>query len=363
MKYKEAMRKFAVTYTSHLSVGAFLIGFVLDNLSLPRIDNPIAHVIIFTYLVLAGTAIILSGFSARGHHPPKLLVTITPFLPPFIQFIFGGLFSALFVYYFRSASLLGSWAFLLMLIAMIVGNELFRSRYDRLPFQLSVFFTTLFGFLIFYLPLFFNRLDGFMFFLSGTVSLCVAALFVSGMFIVAPALMHDVWKKTAIAIAGIFLCLNLLYATRSIPPVPLVLVSADIYHGITKIPDGSYVAQDEERTWYERHVALSPRYHFSPDESVFFYSAVFAPAEFAVPIYHEWQYRDEANGEWVESTRVPFSIYGGRGGGYRGYSIKNTLTPGRWRVLVKTGSGQLLGQHAFTFVSTANTPLLKEKTL
>lgn len=363
MIHKEALRKFVVTYTSHLSVGAFLVGFVLDNLSLPRIDNPIAHLIIFSYLLLAGTAIILSGFSSRGHHPPRFLVSITPFLPPFIQFIFGGLFSALFVYYFRSASLLGSWAFLLMLLAMIVGNELFRSRYDRLPFQLSIFFTTLFGFLIFYLPLFFNRLDGFMFFLSGTISLCVAVLFMSAMFVVSPALMHDVWKRTAIAVAAIFLCLNFLYATRSIPPVPLVLISADIYHGITKNADGAYVGQDEDRTWYERHVALTPKYHFSAGEPVFFYSAVFAPAEFAVPIYHEWQYRDDTNDEWVTNMRVPFSIYGGRGGGYRGYSIKTTVTSGRWRVLVKTARGQLLGQHAFTVVPVNAAPVLHEKEL
>ncbi len=363
MIYRDALRRFFVTYTSHLSVGAFLVGFVIDNLSLPRIDHPVAHLILFTYLVLAGTAIVLSALYARGHTPAKFLVAIAPFLPPFIQFIFGGLFSALFVYYFRSASLLGSWAFIFLLLGMIIGNEVFRSRYNRLPFQLSVFFMTLFGFMIFYLPLLFNRLDGFMFFLSGTVSLIVAALFMALMFAIAPTLMNEVWKRTTFAVAGIFLCFNFLYVSRAIPPVPLVLLTADVYHDITKNAVSGYVGKEEAQTWYERHIALSPSYSFAEGEQAYFYSAIFAPAEFAVPIYHEWQYRDEANDEWVTSMRVPFSIYGGRGGGYRGYSIKTDASPGPWRVLVKTARGQVLGEHAFTVVRENTTPALYEREL
>jgi hypothetical protein len=202
-----------------------------------------------------------------------------------------------------------------------------------------------------------------MFFLSGTVSLIVTAAFMATMFAIAPRLMNEVWKRATLAIAGIFLCLTILYATRAIPPVPLVLLSADVYHDIAKSTDGSYVGKEEDRTWYERRIAFAPLHRIAPGESVFFYSAVFAPTEFAVPIYHEWQYRDEAKDEWVTRMRVPFSIYGGRGGGYRGYSIKTSVTPGPWRVLVKTARGQLMGQHAFTVVLVDTVPTLYEKEL
>ena len=39
---------------------------------------------------------------------------------------------------------------------------------------------------------------------------------------------------------------------------------------------------------------------------------------------------------------------GGRDGGYRGYSIKNDVTAGKWRVNVKTGDGKLIGRVGFT---------------
>jgi hypothetical protein len=363
MNYKEATGQFVVRYTHHLSVGAFLVGFALDNLSLPRIDNPIAHYIIFSYLIMAGVGIMLSALATRGDVHIRPLTVITPFLPPFIQFIFGGLFSSLFVYYFRSASLLGSFPFLSILVVMIIGNELFRSRYDRISFQVDVFFTTLFGFMIFYLPLAFLRLDTTMFLASGAVSLFVTVLFVAGLFIVAPITMREVWQRIVIAIVAIFFCLNLLYATKSIPPVPLVLISGGIYHDITKNEDGTYTGKEEVRTWYERHIALTPPEHVVPGESLYFGGAVFAPSAFAVPIYHEWQHRDESSNEWVTSTRVPFSIYGGRDGGYRGYSTKNALTAGEWRVLVKTANGQLLGQRAFTIIPQDTPVPLEEKAL
>jgi hypothetical protein len=49
--------------------------------------------------------------------------------------------------------------------------------------------------------------------------------------------------------------------------------------------------------------------------------------------------------------RVELPVRGGRGGGYRTYSVKTGLTPGAWRVNVETPTGALLGRLRFNVVS------------
>jgi hypothetical protein len=61
---------------------------------------------------------------------------------------------------------------------------------------------------------------------------------------------------------------------------------------------------------------------------------------------------DEKTEKWVQALYLKFGIVGGRGGGYRGYSIKENVTPGKWRVDVMTERGQLLGRYRFDAVSS-----------
>lgn len=356
-------RFFVAEYSHHISVVAFLAGFILDNLALPPIDHPAAHVILACYLVLAALGITLIQVMENRRNRAGFFARILLFVPPAIQFIFGGLFSSLFVFYARSASLSGAWPFMLLLIVMIVGNEVLRDRYARLEFQMSVFFTSLFGFMIFYLPILFNRLDDLTFVMSGVVSLLVIALFGSLLFVVSPGAMRRSAGAMTLVIGGIFLLLNVLYFTNSIPPIPLALRSADIYHLVTRDAAGNYMGRAEVSSWYERYIAFSPPYHYVANESIYFYSAVFAPTALNAPIYHEWQYFHETEDTWVTTMRVSFPIVGGRENGYRGYSTKSAIEPGRWRVLVKTERGQLLGKTAFTVVSAPVPVFLKERVL
>jgi hypothetical protein len=358
-----SIRLFIATYQHHISVAAFLAGFVLDNLALPPIDHPASHIIIAFYLMLAAAGIVLIQVMEGRQSGVGLIARTLLFVPLVIQVIFGGLFSSLFVFYARSASLSGAWPFMLMLIIMIIGNEVLRDRYARLEFQMSVLFTTLFGFMIFYLPILFSRLDDLIFLMSGVVSLLVTALFGSILFVVAPHAMRLSAGVITLTIGGIFALFNLLYFTNSIPPIPLALRSADVYHSVLRDAEGSYVGQTEKASWYERHIAFSPPYHYGSNESVYFYSAVFAPTALKTPIYHEWQYFDETKGEWLTSMRVSFPIFGGRENGYRGYSTKSAIAPGRWRVLVKTERGALLGKTAFTVVAVSSSVFLEEKVL
>jgi hypothetical protein len=66
-----------------------------------------------------------------------------------------------------------------------------------------------------------------------------------------------------------------------------------------------------------------------------------------------WSRRIDSAG-WKVSDRIAFEISGGREGGYRGYTRKQTITPGKWRVEVETDRGQILGTIDFTVISRPN---------
>jgi hypothetical protein len=143
--------------------------------------------------------------------------------------------------------------------------------------------------------------------------------------------------------------MNVLYFANVIPPIPLSLKSAGVYHGITKISGGNYQAQAEPRVWQD-YFNRFPVFHRQAGETIYVFSAIFSPVNFATQITHQWQYYDEAKREWVDSSRIDLPITGGRADGFRTYSVKSNFTPasGRWRVRVMTIQGQVVGNINFT---------------
>jgi len=142
---------------------------------------------------------------------------------------------------------------------------------------------------------------------------------------------------------------NVLYFTNAIPPLPLSLKEAGVYHKIEKVGD-KYLLEAEPSRWYEAYLRYNTKIHKAPGESVFVYSAVFAPTRFSTTILHEWEYYDEKTEHWVRSATFGFPITGGRDGGYRGFTLKESVEEGKWRVNVKTGDGKIIGRISFTVV-------------
>jgi len=356
------MRIFAKVYAHQLSAAAFLCGFVVDNLALPRVDSFASVILVLVYLSVAAFTIACMGIiGERGKHPR--LLSIAPFLPFLLQFVFGGLLSLIFVYYFRSASLLGGWLFLFLLAGMIVGNEFLINRYHRLELQMIVLFTLLFSVMIFFVPLVFHRFGIDTFILAGMVSVALVALFLSGLALFIPKVVRESRRIVVPGILGVFLFMSLLYVTNAIPPIPLALRSAGVFHLVMRDPVGNYLALGEHEPWYMRYLPVTPVYHRSPGSPVFVTSVVFAPTSFTASIVHNWQRYDDKTGEWVTESRIEFPISGGREEGFRGYSQKEAIREGKWRVLVETPRGQLLGQVTFKVVDVDQMPPLEEAAL
>lgn len=362
-------RAFAVRHLHHFSLLAFVSGFVLDSLMLPPADSVAANVVVSGYLIVVVLLILLQQFLESRIsfiEKKRLLYFISPLLPGAIQLIFGALFSALLIFYTRSASLAGSWIFLLLFAILALGNECFHRRFARLEFQFAYFFISLYVYAIYALPLLFGTMGMKLFVAAGVVSATLAAAFFAVLEGIVPAAAHHVRRRVLFVTLGILITVNVLYFARIIPPIPLVLVERGVYHLIIRDPDGNYRALEEQRTQggWKRLWERTETFRRSPGSSAYVYSAVYAPTALKTPIVHEWQYRDPASGKWSTKSRIIFPILGGRAGGYRGYSEKSYIDAGQWRVIVKTSEGREIGRIAFVILDApAGTVVLRERVL
>jgi len=348
-------------YERYISPLSLIVGFIADNLFLTRrVDLWQTNALLFFYLALSAGGILLLNAIEEGKLQKQWALAIAPFIPVVVQFAFGGLFSAFLSLYSRSAAFAGSWVFVIVVAALLVGNERFRKLYVRVPFQVSLYFLVLFSFFIFYLPVIFHRIGVEMFLAGGAVSLVLLAAFLVALGKVAPRRMRESLTPSARAVALIFIAFNVLYFTNLIPPLPLALRSAGVYHNVARV-DGQYRLSGEEVPWYESFLNYNTVFHRAAGETAYVYTAIFAPTGLSTDIIHEWQRYDATTTSWVAVSRLSFTIAGGRDGGYRAYSAIDDPVAGPWRVNVLTPDGRIIAQVSFTVVDATMTPPLVEK--
>jgi len=161
----EKGRLFFKKYERYISPVTLVTGFILDSIMLRRIDVLFSNVVFISYLLISALSILLLNVhqSRETEKRSEIFNIVLIFL---LQFCIGGLFSASFLFYSKSGAVIASWPFLLMIIIYVIGNEILRKNYILLGFQISVFFTALFSYLIFFLPVIFGKMGDSMFLLS-----------------------------------------------------------------------------------------------------------------------------------------------------------------------------------------------------
>lgn len=335
-------------YERYISPLALVAGFVADNLFLTRrVDLWQTNALLLWYLFLGGVCIALIHLIESGRFRQQWLLKITPLIPVVMQFCFGGLLSGFLSLYSRSAGFAASWLFVFLVAALLLGNERFSRFYVRLPFQMSIYFFTLFSFLIFFLPVVFHAIGPAMFIIAGVASVVVLALFMRLLRILVPEIVKRERVRVARWTAVIFIVINVLYFTGFFPPLPLALKEAGVYHSATLSGSDFHLAAEVE-PWYAALFSYDTTFHTAAGSTAYVFSAVFAPSGLTTTIVHEWQRYDTTSGKWVTVASIPFDIIGGRDGGYRGYTYDSNLAPGKWRVNIRTGYGQLIGTVTFT---------------
>lgn len=365
-------RRFGTWYARYerpISTVSLIGGFVFNALTLTRVDQFWENFWVAAHLLVVAVCIILINREENegaqsifnSHSPEKLHFWLVNVL----QFTFGGLLSTFIVFYFRSAVLAVTWPFFLLLAGAFVANESFKKHYTRISFQISFFFLSVFLFAIFLMPVLMHEISQFVFLVSGGVSIIVLILFL----ILLKRFTKEGFRKARLvlfsSIVGIYVIVNGLYFLNIIPPLPLSLHHAGIYHSIAKNAEGDYKVTYEEGNFlsrFSRFLSVYPTYHTDTDGRVYAYSAIFSPVSFDTITLHEWQKWNEVTTTWETKTEIDLPISGGREGGYRTYSIYTGLTSGKWRVNVQTLDGRLIGRMTFTAVVGQDAPELKTAT-
>lgn len=353
----EKTKSFYKRYENHLSASSLLAGFLFDIFVLTRIDMPEENIWIISHLVVAVIGILVINFYENKDVKRGEVGSTHYWLTVTVQFAFGGLLSTFLVFYFRSAAVSASWPFLLFLALSFASNELLKEHYSRLTFQISYFFLCIFLFAIYYVPILFGRFGAETFIFSGLVSLGATMILIFLLF----HLTMEKFKKSARAIfysvGVLYVVFNLLYFFNIIPPIPLSLKDAGVFHAVSRNTDGNYEVKYEEK-YLRDYFKTYEFFNYTPGEPIYVYSAIFSPTNLNTEVVHEWQYYDESSKEWKTSTSISLPLVGGREGGFRTYSLTYNIFPGYWRVSVETLTGQVIGRIRFKAQEVFSSPFL-----
>ncbi len=303
-KLPKSVEELANWYMRYISPLSLIAALVLDYfVLLRRVDLWIGNLLLFSYLILAALCITVINLIETGRLRHPWILTATPMIPVVAQFAFGGLFAAYLSLYSRSAAVEISWIFILIIAALLVGNERFVRLYTRFVFQFSIFFTVLFSFFIFFLPVISGSIGPYMFLASGFASLVVVTGFYYFLLFLVPERAKTEGTSVARSIAVIFLTFNALYFSGAIPPLPLALKDAGVYHGAARV-ENEYRLLGEPTEWYEAYLRYNAVFHRAPGESAYVYTAIFAPTGLNATVFHEWQRYNVNTEEWItEETR------------------------------------------------------------
>ena len=337
-------------YERHLSAGAMAGGFGFDYLSYGRVDRPVTQTLLIVYLSVAAISIaLLHWLEAHQQWQTKFVVKLRAYLPALTQFVLGSLWSAFLVFYARSGVLASSWPFLVVLACIFLGNEIFRAYHSRLIFTSVLFFFALLSYAIFMVPVFTRTIGTLTFVLSGVAAALIFLLFVRLLNRLSAARLGEVRWQMLGGAAAVFAAVNGLYFLSVLPPLPLAMQQAGVFHSIKRMGP-VYYAMTESQHW-SVYLGVPPVLHVAGGEPVYVFSAVFAPIKLSTTVVHRWQRYDDVKGRWAAVQSVPYEITGGRGNGYRGYTKKTNPRPGLWRVDVDTIDGRLIGRIEFMVAS------------
>ena len=336
-------------YDRALSSLSLIGGFVFDAFTLQRVDELWENVWVGVHLVVVAGAILLLNMDDQEKKVGKEMSTRHFWLVNILQFFFGGLLSTYLVFYFRSATLTSTWPFLLVLLLAFIANESFKKHFVRLVFQTGLFFLSVYSFAIFIVPIVVHKIGPGIFIVSGVVSLVVMLAFLYVLHRISPKDFKKERHWLLLIIIGLMVVINGLYFTNLIPPLPLALKDAGVYHTLTKV-NGTYVVEYEEsgvRGFFKPY----DNFHQEIGQTVYVYSAVFSPKGLNPGIVHEWQHFDEPTQKWITRSRVDLAVIGGRDEGFRTYSNGDYLEEGKWRVNVETENGAIIGSVHFNIIN------------
>ena len=341
------LRAFVRAHQKYLPVVFFMVGFVWDSLTLGRIDRLYDRIILCTYLTSLSVCIYLFNLAGDGRWKDTFFEKYEDYLPLAIQFFLGGLCSAYVIYFSRSVSFSKTVIFFIILVILLLANELLKKRISNKYLQFGAYFFVNFTFFTFFIPLLLGTMNRFIFLFSGGISLAITLGLVIYIYNASPSTRDDVHLGKLVGlIFGIHLMINSFYFLNLIPPVPLALDEGLVAHNIEKQND-HYIVTYEREPWYKFWKDNRHEYVYESGSNVYVFTSIFAPSDFQKDILHRWRWYSPYTQKWEIIDEIGFEITGGRDEGFRGYTYKNKMMEGEWRVDVITKEGLVLGMLGF----------------
>ncbi|MEX0724552.1 MAG: DUF2914 domain-containing protein [Gracilimonas sp.] len=349
-------RAFVRANQRYLPVVFFMAGFLWDSLTLGRIDRLYDQVILCTYLTSLTVCLYLFNLSGDNKWEGTFLEKYEVYLPLGIQFFLGGLCSAYVIYFSRSVSYSKTISFFIILVILLFANELLKKRISNKYLQFSAYFFVNFTFFTFFIPMLMNSMNTFLFLLSGSISLSITMALIIYIYNTSASTQKEIsMGKMSGLILGIYLLINTFYYFNLIPPVPLALESGLVAHNIERNTDSDeYFVTYEQNPWYKMWRENRYEFTYEPESDIYVFTSIFAPSKLSESILHRWKWFSPHTNQWEVIDEIGFEITGGREGGFRGYTVKNKMMEGAWKVDVITNDGLVLGIINFEIDSTSN---------
>ncbi len=330
----------------HISTIIFLGGFFTDAFLLPDIANPITKYIGLSYLLAIACIILLREIIVSRNTASAFEQKLFSVLSFGVAFFSGSAISFVFVYAMRSAAFAVSWPLFVILILCMCANEFISKHNFRFTLDIAVFFIALVFYSLFNVPTLFNQVTGLSFMVALLLASIIAMMYIWVLQHTSETAEYEAPRGYALAI-GVPMFIGMLYFLNVIPAVPLSLQDSGIYHNLTRTEGGAFLAKKEVKEGYLSSLRREVFHFGKGDSAVYFYSSVYAPTKLSAPLSHVWEYYDPNTSKWMESTKVSFSLAGGRDGGYRAYSQKENITEGLWRVTIKVDEKRIVGRKTF----------------
>lgn len=337
-------------YGTHAPVVFFMLGVLWDSATLWKPDGVFENLTFAAYLLVTTLIIFILPLYE------KKLDARTGILTAVLQFCFGNLAGGLMILYMRSGTLAGSAAFLLLILALIIANEFLKERYRAHALRIGVWYALITLYISMTLPIVYQRIGGEVFLHGLLTAFSLAFILISvqrGLrFIVRP---QD-WFVSLGVLSVVTIFFFVTHFARMMPPVPLALRTAGIAH--SAIHEGDTYILEYEASSVPLLLETSRIFHTEIPSRAYCFSEVYAPSGLTTNLQHHWEFYDTVQATWSDIVTVPYSIFGGRENGYRGYSYISLRAFGLYRCTIETEKGVIVGRRTFTV--TEGTPLLTQ---
>ncbi|GGG23317.1 hypothetical protein GCM10011532_03060 [Christiangramia forsetii] len=328
-------------------------GFIFDTLTLGRIDRVYDTVVLCSHMTLLSVTLYLYNSVDEDKWEDTFIRRYSEYFPLAIQFFFGALSSAFVIYFFRSVSMSKTMFFFILLVLLLFANEFLKKKISNKYLQFSVYFFISFTFFAFMIPTLIKEMNTFIFIISGLVSLGCTLALITVIYSQSPGTRAAISLKKLISlILSIYITINVFYYFNLIPPVPLAMDTGLVAHEVQK-KNNEYIVTYENNPWYVFWRKHHTTFHRQEGQRVYVFTSVFAPTDLKKSIFHRWKWYNPETRSWEVTDKINFKVTGGRDRGFRGYTHKNNLREGQWKVDVITEEELVLGVVDFVIKKTS----------